>query len=89
MFNVVIQIVTPTTTHCGVGHCRSPKQATLAALREASRKLHRRGCESVGIEWMVVLRDGKVVASKEVYTDHVWELVSDYPGIAVVSDDSL
>jgi hypothetical protein len=70
MHTVSAQIVTPHTCHVGIASCRSPKQATRLAKEQATRLLRRwdnehSHCSSIGMEWLVMSRDGKIIHSEE------------------------
>ena len=72
MHTVSAQIVTPRTTHVGAAICRSPKRAVELAKSRALDALyrwdHQHGhCSSIGIEWLVISRDGDVIHSDETH----------------------
>lgn len=71
-YSASAQIVTPHTTHIGVAVCRSPKRAVELAKSRACDALWRwdrehHHCSSIGIEWLVISRNGNVVYSDETY----------------------
>jgi len=66
------QIVTPHTAHIGTAACRSPKKAVKLAKSRARDALNRRAhehkhCSSIGIEWLVISRNGNVIHSDETH----------------------
>ena len=70
MHTVSAQIVTPHTTHIGTAACRSPKRAVELAKSRALDALYRWDyehghCSSIGIEWLVISRNGNVIHSDE------------------------
>jgi len=65
-------IVTPHKVHIGTGICRSPKRAVELAKSRALDALyrwdHEHGhCSSIGMEWLVISRDGNIVHSDETH----------------------
>lgn len=73
MFTVRFFIATPSKTHEGFGMSRSPKVAVRAAKRGAWDKLTafdgQHGlCSSIGMEWIIIHRNGSLVLSDESYS---------------------
>ena len=69
-YSVSAQIVTPHTTHVGTAICRSPKKAVELAKSRACDALYRwdyehKHCSSIGIEWLVIQHNGKIIHSDE------------------------
>jgi hypothetical protein len=71
-YSASAQIVTPHTTHVGAAICRSPKRAVELAKSRACEALHRWDCQhghcsSIGMEWLVISRNGNVIHSNETF----------------------
>jgi hypothetical protein len=72
IYSASAQIVTPHTTHVGTAMCRSPKRAVNLAKARACDALWKWDSEhshfsSIGIEWLVISRDGNVIHSDETH----------------------
>ncbi len=71
MFKISIAIVTPTNTHIGTAMSRSPKVARRLAICQAWNNMIKndiQACPSIGMEWLTMFRNGKLIASRETYT---------------------